>query len=334
MLFLGWFESRPDVRLLAGVLFLAILAWLYFRRSQGSGRFIFLAAALILAAVFALSPLAHLLAFLPLFALMIIEGLGLARRQQTYAPAVAVVESGGVKRGLTAPEAAVLMERPIATVVASVLLSLLHKGVLEVAENEPLILQLAEPFRKDMAALEPSARAAARRRTAQEKNVLLHPYEEPFLAVLESSPGIPIRDLNTAAAVRALLRHTARRVRGHSVHETRSYYNKHLGRARHDIELAGHAGPAARAYDRNFDWLLLDSQYAALYDGYMERWLAARGLASRAPRDWMEKLCAAASQAVPEGALTVRQADGRQLALSGDDPVRAEFFEAVIANIR
>ena len=93
------------------------------------------------------SPGLHLLS-LP--AVVVLIGLNewlLGRRKSHYMPPIAQVEGGGIKRGLTAPEAAVLLELPVAKALSLVIFGMLKKGILRQAQADPLTVEVDEAFR-------------------------------------------------------------------------------------------------------------------------------------------------------------------------------------------
>lgn len=323
--FVTWFASHPEVRLLAGLAFLALFGALFFRFTGGTGKVIFALLGLGLAGLFYLSPAAHLLAWLALLTLAAFTAWRGAGQSQEYRPAAAVVEGGGIRRGLTPAEAALVLGHPLSIALTAVIVDLLVKEVFRLGEGEALALEVAEPYRLDVD--DPEARALALRRVAQVHNVVLYPYEEPFLAVLGQRQGEPLAQVNLTAAARALIRHTARRVRGYDLPATQTYYRQHLGRARHDLNLARGTPDEARLRGRNLGWALLDPQLATLYG---EFW--PPGLSQAAEEGdvlaWMARLEKVLSTAVPPGALVTRTVGGQRLAIGGRDAVAAAFLEA------
>jgi hypothetical protein len=350
---IAWFSQHPEARLLAGVVFFLLFGSLYFRRSQGTGKALFLLLATVLILAFWFSPPAHLLASLGLVAWLVWHLFRKPSRRPGYQPAVAIVEGGGVKRGLTAPEAAVLLEMPINTVLASVLIGLLKKSALQASggtqtgvsnpRDSALFLDVAPDFRAPPAAPDAEGRAASRRAAAQKHNAILHPYEEPFLELFEAAPGRAVGELNFTAALRALVRHTARRVGGYDLQGTREYYRKHLGRARHDVARADSDPQGGRLMGHHLEWLVLDVEFAQLYRDYPPPWIsgdkeqssaAVRATVRSTPEGqglagWVERLEGELVGSVPAGGLQTAAAGGKRLALGGKDPVDAEFFKAI-----
>ncbi len=318
-------------RLLAAGIFLALLGFLFYRYTGGLKNSLFILSALVLGALFFINPAAQVIAFVILIVLFGILEARRRRMRTPYSPASAMVESGGIKRGLTPVETAVLLEKPLNTVVGLVLAGLLRKGVVVQASDNPIMLGVAESFQ--VQADDPQARIARRREIAQGHGVIIHPYEEPFLTLLENKKAKPIQTLNLVAPVRTLLRHTARRVQGYNLPETREYYQKHLGRARHDVKHADENGRGEHIRAQNFEWMLLDARVAEVYGADQPRWLGEGLTSGNSVEEWAERLMEATVASIPPEGLQVKDARGNRLAIGGRDPVRAEFFDAVTRNL-
>ena len=67
-----------------------------------------------------------------------------------YLPPALAVEGTGVKRGLTAVEAAILLEAPLNKVMTMILFGLVKKGVITVLTEKPLKVQAADPLPQDV----------------------------------------------------------------------------------------------------------------------------------------------------------------------------------------
>lgn len=323
-----WFMRHPEVRLLAGFAFLALFGFFFFRKSRGTGRVVFALLSLGLTMLFWISPLAQLLAFIPLLVLSIFAFRPARRKKPAYQPAVAVVEGGGIKRGLTAPEAASLLAMPLNTVLAAVMVGLVKKGILQPAGQSHLVMTVNPDYRTRGVAADVQTRAALRRQAAQQHAVILQPYEEPFLELLEASDGQPLNIINFTAPLRALVLHTARRVGGHDLDATRDYYQKHLGRARHDVARIAANSADLRLLEHHLEWLVLDEEHARLYRNYQPKWLPKVDIGLES---WVACLQSELAGSVPPGALQVRAIDGERLMIGGEDPLSADFFSAIYA---
>ncbi len=330
--FFTWFAQNAAIRTLTGVLFFAMLGFVFIRLTGKLSLNLYFLLVAGLSVLFFISPVAHLFALIGLLIWMIAHELRRARLRRPYEPAVTLVESGGVKRGLTPAEAAVLLEMPVGTVAAVTLLGLLRKGALVIKGQKPLIVEVAAALQVRGAALEDQA--DLRRRAAQSLGMIIQPYEETFLMQIEAQDGEPVRSLNLVAPIRTLLRYTARRVVGHNLPETQTYYRQHLGRARHDVAHFGESPNGQKVRDHHFEWLLLDASFAALYADVHPAWLAQPEMEKEALAVWVEGLVGEATAAVSPGALQARDPAGRSIALGGEDPISSEFFAAVGETIR
>ncbi len=85
-----------------------------------------------------------------IFALIIggswLANLGSKKRKMQYLPPKISIEGMGIKRGLTAVEAAILMEESLDKVMTMILFGVLKKNAASVVSKEPLKLQLASPL--------------------------------------------------------------------------------------------------------------------------------------------------------------------------------------------
>ena len=66
------------------------------------------------------------------------------RRKLNYLPPKVSIEGHGIKRGLTAVEAAILMEQPLDKMMTMILFGVIKKGAAEVVTRDPLELAFAK----------------------------------------------------------------------------------------------------------------------------------------------------------------------------------------------
>ena len=269
----AWLLAHPGSRAVAGLVQIALFGALFFRFSHGTGKVFFIALSAALAALFWLSPWAQLVAFPLLFAGLVWLRRQEGRQRAVYQPAKSIAEGGGIKRGLTVPEAALVLDMPDHQVITAALVGLLKKGILNVQKVAPLILEVTPDFRTRALSPQPQAHAAHRRAAAQQQAVVLHPYEEPFLELLEQHAGRPLNAIDFTAPLRILERHTRERIKGYDRAATQDYYRKHLGRARHDVMQIGQGSKEEQIRDRHLEWLLLDETHARLYRHYRPAWI-------------------------------------------------------------
>lgn len=355
-LLVKWFEDHPDVRLWAGLVFLVGFGFAFFRFSGGTGCSVFVVLAGLLGYGFLHRPAVHLLAFVPLIALLVLNEWYLRRRtalrRKRYLPPIAEVEGGGIKRGLTAPEAAALLELPLGRVVGLVLFGLLKKGVLRQIEADPLIVEVEEPFR-----VGPLRKGRERLlKAARERGVVIHYYEERFLFVIEQSAArTPVRELDFSGAIRALVRGVAARMKGFDISDTQDYYRRIVERAVQQAAGIGQVELKQKAIDRDLEWILMSDRYPpVLHRGgwsYEPTWTRGAGGGSvpstpSAPSTtpvggkttfgdvagsfagWTENTMGQLATSLAPGSLHVDTPKG-VLDLSGFDKVTGDVFEAL-----
>lgn len=165
-------------------------------------------------------------------------------RRPTYLPAIASVESGGIKRGLTAPEAAALLELPQTKLIALVLFGLLKKGLITKRENG-----------------EYAADASAA------KDAALHPYETTALKLLKAPHDWPpdkpylTSNIDFASLVKELGELVASRMKGHNVEETKEYYKQIVERAWVQAKETQDVATKNKEIDEKIDWMMIDSDF-------------------------------------------------------------------------
>jgi hypothetical protein len=255
-----WWEGNPQVQVGSGAALFILFAIFFFRFSGGTGVSFFVIVVSIVGFLFVSSPVFHLVAipFFPvLFGLLWYPTRKGKRRR--YLPPIASVEGGGIKRGLTAPEAAVLLELPIGRLVTLVVFGLMKKGVARMTNDEPLTVVVERDY---------IGERPARLEKAAENGVVLHAYEHAFLDVISKAPGSAVGDLDLSDALKGLIDHTVERVTAFDLKETRRYYEHIIKRAWAEAESLGEVDQRTKAVDKNFEWLLMDDGYR---DGF-SRW--------------------------------------------------------------
>ncbi len=257
---------------------------------------------------------------------------------QPYTPALARIEGGGVKRGLTPAEGAILLGRPLGITLTLVIFEMLRKGFLRQMAADPLTVELAEAFRTHGRGLSPQARGEQRRAAAQAINATLHIYEEPFLEIIEANPGRPIAELDLGVAVQPLVRYVAGRVGGYSLEESREYYRLIIERAPREARSDGRLTfERQKVLDRNFGWVLLGADFARVLDApelsYLPLWLrpprsAGDELGRRSFAAWAQTVMAAMAGVVAETdvKLTLGREEDVTTATLLNDITRTTFY--------
>ncbi len=182
-------------------------------------------------------PFIFCLGFVGFFALMIYSAtIGAKKRKMKYLPPKIMIEGNGIKRGLTAIEAGVLMEQPMDKIFTMILFSLLKKNAAEVVSKDPLEIKASEPLPAD-----------------------LYAYETDFLDAFKET-GSKRKKLLQNTMVN-LIRSVTEKMKGFSRKETIAYYEDIMNRAWAQVEQANTPDVKAQVYEEVMDWTMLDKKY-------------------------------------------------------------------------
>lgn len=356
-LLLEWFANSTRARVVAGLVFFSLFGFTFFRFSGGTGLSVFFILGAIAFFVFVNSPFWHLVS-LPIAAVLLaLNEWMLSKRKAHYMPPIAETEGGGIKRGLTAPEAAALLEMPIARVLGLVIFGMLKKGVLHQLQADPLVVEVDEAFKiKEQAVLaDPKKRAAYYRKAGQKRGAVVHKFEQPFLYLLANNPGKPVKEIDFALPMKQLIERVAARMKGFDVSDTQDYYRSIVRRATEMAQSVGDIPQREKAIDRNLEWILMDDNYPTVFTSgrpYRPVWIRSIGRGSTAApttatpgtemagspsfgdvassfAGWTENTMGSIASSLSPGALQVENPAGGFLDLSGADRLTGEFFEAL-----
>jgi hypothetical protein len=161
---------------------------------------------------------------------------GQKKRKMEYLPPKMKIEGHGIKRGLTAVEAAILMEQPIDKVLTMILFGTLKKEAATVKQQEPLQLEVPEPLPEN-----------------------LHPYEVAFLEAFQE-PENKRREAIQKTMV-DLVNGVSKKMKGFSRKETVAYYEDIMRRAWKMVEEAETPEVKSEKYDQTLEWTMLDKEY-------------------------------------------------------------------------
>ncbi len=174
---------------------------------------------------------------LGIFALIAVAGaVNSRRRRMKYFPPQAKVEGVGIKRGLTAPEAAVILERPLNGVLTMVLFGLVKKGALAVVTQNPLSVKKL-PFKENG----------------------LRAYEKDFVACVRDDGTLGEEDLRDALI--SLIKSVQRKMKGFSHRETVAYYRKIVKTAWRLVEEADTPKVRLEEFTNGLEWTMLDDDF-------------------------------------------------------------------------
>ena len=167
----------------------------------------------------------------------ILTAVGAQRRKLKYLPPRVSIQGHGIKRGLTAVEAAILMEQPLDKVMTMILFGTLKKNAAEVVTRTPLKLKFA-------------AEAPAE----------LHQYEKDFLKAFTEEKVADQRKKLQEMSV-SLVRSVSDKMKGFSRKETIDYYKSIMERAWKEVEAANTPEVQSAKLDENLEWTMLDKDY-------------------------------------------------------------------------
>jgi hypothetical protein len=158
------------------------------------------------------------------------------RRQLKYLPPKIAIEGHGIKRGLTAVEAAILMEQPMDKIMTMILFSTIKKGAATVITQDPLELELATPLPEDLRPYEVSFVKAFTKKGKEQRKAL----QDTMVDLIKSVSG---------------------KMKGFSRKETIDYYEEITRKAWAQVEAAGTPEVQSEKYDEVMDWTMLDRDF-------------------------------------------------------------------------
>jgi len=171
------------------------------------------------------------------FGLPILNAIQGQRRKLQYIPPKIGIEGHGIKRGLTAVEAAILMEQPLDKVMTMTLFGVVKKGAATVVSREPLKVQATDPAPAD-----------------------LHDYETAFLEAFKIDDP-RARQTAMQNMMIALVKSVGEKMKGFSRNETIAYYKNIMEQAWAQVAAANTPEVKSQKFDENLEWTMLDKEY-------------------------------------------------------------------------
>jgi hypothetical protein len=172
------------------------------------------------------------------FAAIVVSGFVSDRRRKLqYLPPKISIEGHGIKRGLTAVEAAILLEQPLDKILTMILFSVVKKNAAEVVSREPLNIKVNEPVPED-----------------------LQPYEKDFLKAFATTDVVNRRQDLRVMMVN-LVKNVSEKMKGFSRKETVAYYTDITNRAWQQVEAADTPEVKSQKYEEVMEWTMLDKDY-------------------------------------------------------------------------
>jgi len=169
----------------------------------------------------------------------IIGGVVYVTRKGNYVRPVLRMETLGIRRGLTAVEASYLLEVKPTKIVTAILYSLLKKRAIWATSTEPSV----------------------NLKIVKEHEEPLRYYENTFLRAIKKDGTLNEEKL--AKVVIELREDVEEKLRGYCRKDTMKYYEKIVAKAWDQVEQAGTAQLASKAYDEQLLWLLLDEKFGS-----------------------------------------------------------------------
>lgn len=159
------------------------------------------------------------------------------RRKLDYLPPKISIEGHGIKRGLTAVDAAILLETDLDRVFTMVLFSVIKKGAVKVVEEEPLKIEKLTPQPEGLRA-----------------------YETGFVkAMLKSDKKVRSRKLQDVAI--SLVKSVQKKMKGFSLKETKAYYRSIVKQAWNQVETAETPEVRSERFAESLEWSMLDRDF-------------------------------------------------------------------------
>lgn len=182
-------------------------------------------------------PVLFCLGFAGFFGLMIYSGIkGVNKRKMQYLPPKMSIEGHGIKRGLTAVEAAILMEQPMDKIFTMILFALLKKGAVEVTTKDPLNIKSSETLPEG-----------------------LYAYETDFIEAFKQQD--PARRKALQLTMVNLIKSVTEKMKGFSRKETITFYEEIMKRAWAQVQEGATPEVKAQVYEEVMDWTMLDKKY-------------------------------------------------------------------------
>jgi hypothetical protein len=175
--------------------------------------------------------------FLAIIGIPILAAVGQKNRKLKYLPPKIAIEGHGIKRGLTAIEAAILLEEPMDKILTMILFAVIKKGAASVTKKNPLTLDVTDSL--------PDG---------------LKTYEKEFLEAMKET-GKAKRRKALQLMMITLVKSVSRAMKGFSRKETKEYYKDIIERAWAQVESADTPEVRSEKYDEVMEWTMLDEEY-------------------------------------------------------------------------
>jgi hypothetical protein len=175
--------------------------------------------------------------FVLIFAIIALAVRTSKKRKLKYLPPKISIEGHGIKRGLTAVEAAVLLETGLDRVLTMILFSSIKKGAARVVSQDPLKIERVTPVPDGLRA-----------------------YEETFLGIIVK-PESRKRQNELQELMIDLVKSVQKKMKGFSLRETKTYYQAIIKKAWQQVEGAETPEVRSQRFDEGLEWTMLDRDF-------------------------------------------------------------------------
>jgi hypothetical protein len=158
-------------------------------------------------------------------------------RKLQYIPPRIAIEGHGIKRGLTAVEAGIIMEQPLDKVMTMILFGVVKKNAAMVATRNPLVVTVNDPLPPE-----------------------LHEYEISFLNAFKQKDE-KVRRKDLQKTIVDLVKSVSEKIKGFSRKETIEYYKRIMETAWEQVQKADTPEVQSVFFDQQLEWTMLDQDY-------------------------------------------------------------------------
>ncbi|MBQ4512210.1 MAG: hypothetical protein II969_04405 [Anaerolineaceae bacterium] len=156
------------------------------------------------------------------------------RTADKYFPPQIKTDGEGIKRGLTAVEAAILLETDLDRVISMILYGLAKKNVIQVKSMDPLDVDVSDPLPEG-----------------------LNEYEINYISAMQE-PNASKKKTAMRDCMHRLILSVSKKIEGFSLKETREYYKNICDKAWEQVEAADTSELKSKLLGDNFGWAMLD----------------------------------------------------------------------------
>ena len=159
------------------------------------------------------------------------------KRKLAYLPPKISMEGQGIKRGLTAVEAAILLEEPMSKILTMILFGVIKKQAATVIQKEPLKIKATETLPAD-----------------------LYPYEIGFINSAAEEDAAKRRTIMQSTMI-DLVKEVTDKMKGFSKKETVEYYRDIMNRAWASVQNSETPEVKSEQFEKVLEWTMLDGEF-------------------------------------------------------------------------